>query len=258
VAAHPVRLLPLLALLPLLGPLVAACAAPPVAADPPAEPRTVVTLGDSVPAGTACDCDPFPTLYARAQNATDINLAASGSTATDLRVAVPADRDVLSTATEVVIMTGANDVAASFDPSDTTDYADAAAGVRTDVAASIAAIQQIHHVPVIVLGYWNVVLDGQVAAEEYGADGVRQAAEATTAINNALKAAAAQSGATFIDTYAAFHGPTGSKDPTTLLASDGDHPNAAGHAAIAALLPSLSEAPLSAQKAPPAAAHNPD
>ena len=86
--------------------LLYACATAVPVADPP-QLRTVVTLGDSVPAGTACGCDPFPELYARAQHATDVNLAEPGSTATDVRVAVPGNRDVLSTAAEVVIMTGA-------------------------------------------------------------------------------------------------------------------------------------------------------
>ncbi|GAA0584453.1 hypothetical protein GCM10010172_81790 [Paractinoplanes ferrugineus] len=222
---------------------LAACAAPaPTAVAPlPPTPRTVVTLGDSVPAGSACDCEPFPQLYARAQHATDVNLAEPGSTATDLRTALPAEREVLSTAAEVIIMTGANDLAADFDPAQDPDYAAIASGVQADVAASVAAIEQIHKVPVIVLGYWNVVLDGRVGADEYGPSGVRAAADATAAINNALKSAAAQTGASYVSTFSAFHGPAGDQDPTTLLASDGDHPNAAGHEAIAALLPPLVE-----------------
>jgi lysophospholipase L1-like esterase len=199
--------------------------------------RTVVTLGDSVPAGTACGCDPFPELYARAQHATDVNLAEPGATAADVRAELLAERDVLATAAEVVIMAGANDMADVF--GDPAQYPAAAAGVRTDVTASVAAIEQIRPIPVIVLGYWNVVRDGQVAAAQYGPDGVRDAAQATTQINDALRAAATQPGATFVATAPAFHGDDGAHDPTGLLASDGDHPNAAGHAAIAALLPPL-------------------
>ncbi|MEU4236045.1 SGNH/GDSL hydrolase family protein [Actinoplanes sp. NPDC026619] len=219
--------------LPLLALLLAACAPP---AGPP-RLRTVVTLGDSVPAGTACGCDPFPTVYARAQQAIDINLAEPGSSAADVRTAVPADRDVLATAAEVIIMIGANDMAASFD--DPSSYAAVATGIETEVAASVTAIEQLHPVPVIVLGYWNVVLDGKVGAARYGPAGTRAATQATVAVNRALQSAAARSGATYIATLPAFHGPDGHQDPTALLAPDGDHPNAAGQAAIAALLPTL-------------------
>ncbi|MFF5290476.1 SGNH/GDSL hydrolase family protein [Paractinoplanes globisporus] len=225
--------------------LLTACSSPRVAAGDPLMP-TVVTLGDSVPAGAACGCDPFPTLYARDQHAVDVNLAESGSTAADVRAEIPAESDVLATAAEVVIMTGANDVADTID--DNTSYTAAAAGVQSDVTATIAAIEQIRPVPVIVLGYWNVVEDGQVGADTYGPDGVRDAAEATTLVNNALEAAAKTSPeATYISTLPAFHGQDGTHDPTGLLAPDGDHPNAAGHAAIAALLP-----PLPASPPPPA------
>jgi lysophospholipase L1-like esterase len=227
------RLFRLLALLPLL---LAGCTTAAPAASPP-RLRTVVTLGDSVPAGTACGCDPFPTVYARAQHATDVNLAAAGSTATDVRLAVPGSRDVLATAAEVIIMTGANDMAPSF--SDPTRYAAVAAEIEADVSASVAAIEQINPVPVIVLGYWNVVHDGRVAAGEYGPDGVQAATDSTNVVNSALEAAAQQSGATYISTFPAFHGTDGRSDPTALLAPDGDHPNAAGHTAIAALLPPL-------------------
>ena len=88
-------------------------------------------------------------------------------------------------------------------------------------------------------GYWNVVLDGRVGAEQYGPDGVRAAAEATRYANDALRVAARQTGARYVPTEAAFHGDDGGRDPTGLLAPDGDHPNAAGHAAIAALIPPL-------------------
>jgi acyl-CoA thioesterase-1 len=196
--------------------------------------RTVVALGDSVPAGSACGCDPFPELYARQQHATDVNLAEGGYTAADVLAQLPADRPVLAGADEVLLMVGANDLAAAFENGG--PYAPAAATVRADVTA---VIDRVRPVPVIVLGYWNVVQDGRVGARSYGPDGVRGAAEATTYANDALRAAATEAGATYVPTEAAFHGDDGSRDPTGLLAPDGDHPNAAGHAAIAALIPPL-------------------
>ena len=217
----------------LLALLLAACT-PPNGAPPS---RTVVTLGDSVPAGTSCDCDPFPDLYAREQHAISWNLAAGGSTSADVRAAVPGRRNLLSSSAEVIIMTGANDMASAFDQP--AQYATVAATIQANVAAAVTAIEQIHHVPVIVLGYWNVVLDGQVGVAQYGPSGVRDAASATAAVNTALQAAARGSGATYVSTVDAFHGDDGSHDPTGLLAPDGDHPNAAGHAVIAALIPPL-------------------
>ena len=62
----------------------------------------------------------------------------------------------------------------------------------------------------------------------------------TQLITNAYGVA---TGATYISTLPAFHGQDGTRDPTNLLAPDGDHPNAAGHAAIAALLPALPPPP---------------
>jgi acyl-CoA thioesterase I len=223
------RLIPLLALA-----LLAGCAQPAPAT------RTVVALGDSVPAGAACGCDPFPSQYAKSQKATVVNLAESGFTSSDVLAQLPADQDVLASATEVLLMVGANDLAGAFEAND--PYPPAAATVRTDVAATVTAIQRIHPIPVIVLGYWNVVLDGQVAAQRYDPAEVRESAEATRDVNDALRAAAKQTGATFVPTAAAFHGDDGGRDPTGLLAPDGDHPNAAGHAAIAALIPSLPRA----------------
>jgi acyl-CoA thioesterase-1 len=218
--------------------LLAGCATPARPATlAPAPTPVVVTLGDSVPAGSACGCDPFPHLYARAQHAADVNLAEPGYTAADVLADLPADTAVLASAAEVLLMVGANDLADAFD--DDEPYASAAATVRKDVAATITAIERIQPVPVIVIGYWNVVLDGRIAAQQYSPAEVRDAAEATQAANDALQEAARQTGARYVPTGTAFHGVDGERDPTGMLAPDGDHPNAAGHAAIAALLPPL-------------------
>ncbi|MEV6851337.1 SGNH/GDSL hydrolase family protein [Actinoplanes sp. NPDC051411] len=216
------------------GTLPSAAAAP--APSPAAEP-VVVTLGDSVPAGSACDCDPFPVTYARTVHAVSENLAVPGYTSADVLTQIPGVRSRLATADEVVLMIGANDLAAAFDAD--TSFADAATTMRQNVTAAIRAIDAVRATRVLVLGYWNVVQDGRVAAAAYGPAGVQRSVTATEYANDGLREAAADTHATYISTDAAFHGPDGTQDPSNLLAADGDHPNAAGHAAIAALLPPL-------------------
>ncbi|MEV8504962.1 SGNH/GDSL hydrolase family protein [Actinoplanes sp. NPDC051475] len=199
----------------------------------------MVTLGDSVPAGTGCGCTAFPELYAQHQGAVSVNLAATGLTSADVYAELdePAVRESLRHADEVLLMIGANDVADAF--TDPDSVAAGAAEVRTNVRAIIEGIQRIHPTNVVVLGYWNVVRDGKVANSSYGTDGVEASTEATRAINDALAAAADADGTIYLSTEPAFHGPDGSQDPTPLLLTDGDHPDSAGHIAIEQLLPQL-------------------
>jgi lysophospholipase L1-like esterase len=201
---------------------------------------TVVTLGDSVPAGTACDCDPFPDLYAAllAPPARSINDARPGYTSADVRgqLSDAGIRADLGSATVVLIMAGANDLADAFDHDrDENAYRAAAAAVRQNVDATVAAVRQDHPaaVTVLVLGYWNVVKDGAVGLATYGADGERSAVTATRYANRALRQAAADSGARYVPTTPLFDGAQRDQDSTALLAADGDHPNADGHRAIA-------------------------
>jgi lysophospholipase L1-like esterase len=229
------RLAPALALALCL--LLAACSAPP-SPPPAAGARTIVTLGDSVPAGTGCDCDPFPDLYAGllAPPARSIDDARPGYTSADVRgqVAGAEVRTALAGATVVLIMAGANDLAGVFDGSRAEpDYRDAAAGVRRNVGAVVAAVRELDPAVavVLVLGYWNVVKGGAVGLATYGVDGERSAVTATRYVNEALRQAADDSGARYLPTAPAFP-----DDPTALLSPDGDHPNAAGHEAIAAAL----------------------
>lgn len=224
----------------LLVAMLGACGTMPSAAAPARSPTgepVVVTLGDSVPAGTACDCDPFPATYARTVHAVSEDLAVPGYTSADVLAQIPGVRSRLATANEVVLMIGANDLAAAFDAG--SSFPAAAGTMQRNVTASIEAIDAIRTTTVLVLGYWNVVQDGQVAAASYGPSGVKRSVTATEYANDGLRAAAEKTHATYISTDTAFHGPDGSGDPTGLLAADGDHPNAAGHAAIAALLPPL-------------------
>lgn len=224
---------------------LAACSAAPAPAVPLSETATVggqvvVALGDSVPAGTACDCDPFPDLYARMLSpaASAANLARPGYTSNDVRGQIDDDGtdDTLRKATVVLIMAGANDLAATFDDDgDDAAYQSTAAQVVANVRATIDGIRQVHVSPVqiVVLGYWNVVKDGAVGLATYGSDGVAAAENATRYCNEALRQAAESDGARYVTTRVAFKGENRDQDPTGLLAPDGDHPNARGHQAIA-------------------------
>ena len=54
--------------------------------------------------------------------------------------------------------------------------------------------------------------------------------------NKPILRAARAKGATYVSTYAVFKGADGKTGPTSLLAADGDHPNARGHQRIAQVL----------------------
>jgi lysophospholipase L1-like esterase len=149
-------------------------------------------------------------------------------------------RQALTNATTVLLMVGANDFYRPFKrvrdgASTTTEYRAAARQVRTNLERTISQIRSLHDGPVniVVLGYWNVVGDGRVARREYGRAGVAAAESATGWANRALRAAARTGRARYVSTYQAFKGADGHKDPTPLLAADGDHPNAAGHRLLA-------------------------
>lgn len=206
----------------------------------PVAPAVVVTLGDSVPAGAACGCTPFPALYAALLTppGESVDLARSGYTAVDVRRQVDetATRATVRRATTVLIMAGANDISAVFDADGGDDsYARAAESVRDSVSGTVEQIRRLDgpRVPVVVLGYWNVVEDGDVARADYGPAGVAEAATATRYANDALRAAAGRSGARYVSTTTVFEGADGDTDPTALLTADGDHPNARGHELIA-------------------------
>ncbi|MCW3845486.1 SGNH/GDSL hydrolase family protein, partial [Micromonospora yasonensis] len=201
---------------------------------------TVVALGDSVPAGTACGCAPFPDLYARllGPTTTSVNVAVGGTTSADLdgQLRSPVARRALRQVDAVLIMSGANDMVPLVEArSGAAAYRATAEEVGEHVAAAVTALRDLHGgpLPVLVLGYWNVDRDGQVARDGTDTNGLADADTATAYVNDALRAAARRSGAIYVATYPEFRGPTGEADPTDLLADDGDHPNARGHEVIA-------------------------
>jgi lysophospholipase L1-like esterase len=214
--------------------LLAGCTAPGRSTPAPiGSAPAVVTFGDSVPAGTACGCTPFPDIYAGLLGATSENLAESGYTSVDVRqqLATPQAAAAVRTASVVLVMAGANDLGAAFDTGGGS-YTGPAAQVQQNITAVVAAVHGLRpSAAVLIFGYWNVVEDGDVGRADYGDEGVAEAAAATKYCNDALHRAA--SGAIYVDTTTALKGGSGAADPTDLLAADGDHPNAAGHEAIA-------------------------
>jgi len=214
--------------------------------------RTVVAVGDSVPSGGGCECRAFPDTYAARSAArvgavaSTVNLAVDGYTSAEVRSQVvgPAASAALQRADTVVIMVGANDFLQPLvdDLDGRCSRADCYTlteqSVSANVVDTVQQIRAIHPTPVsvIVVGYWNVAEDGSVGREAYGVDGMAKADRATAYANTALQQAAADTGAHYVATFAAFRGPDGGLDPTPLLAADGDHPNAAGHDRIAQAL----------------------
>lgn len=219
----------------------------------PAGARSIVALGDSVPAGTACQCTPYPELSAA-------DLSAPGSRAVTIHnEAVPGFRtlDVLrqlsgagaavghvKQAGLVELQVGANDVAHSEVCGSRVDcYLPKVAEVKTNLQAIVRRIRELaagHAALVVLLDYWSVWLGGQYAQQQ-GRAYVDAAATVTEAVDTAIREVARETGSAFVDLRAAFKGPDYSYDETHYLAPDGDHPNASGHRQIAAAVAEVAQ-----------------
>jgi lysophospholipase L1-like esterase len=229
----------------------------PTASASPAEPYRVVGLGDSIPAGSACGCTSYVTLVGQSLAATTgrtasiDNLARGGATTDDVadQLAWSDVRAEISDADLVIVTIGANDfdadIVASPDcapASGLACYQRTLAQQRSTLATVLAQIRQLQAAArgrLLVTGYWNVFLDGEVGRGQ-GAAYVTNSDALTVADNALIASVSAAGGATYVDVYTPFKG-SGSVDDTALLAADGDHPDAAGHRLIAeALLGALS------------------
>jgi lysophospholipase L1-like esterase len=203
-------------------------------------PYRVVGLGDSVPAGTACGCTTYVSLVGQHQAATAVSdLAVPGETTSGLlaRLQEPEVRRAVAAADLVIVTIGAND----FDAGVVTDsdcdppaLACYQSTLQRQASRLTTVLKQIGSLnaggTVLVTGYWNVFLAGPVAAAR-GAAYVRNSDALTVADNAQIESIAQARGDTYVDIYTPFVGTGGS-----LLAADGDHPNAAGHRAIATAL----------------------
>lgn len=227
--------------LAVVGSAGAASPAPPTV---PPGAFSVVALGDSVPVADACGCTPFPELLAtelaaaRGRPSVVANLAEDGAVTDDVLQSAGVARAQLATADVVLVTTGANDVAPFItDPGDRADVDAVLDEVQADLTALLQALP-----PgpagrrVVVTGYWAVGLDGAVARTGYTAAQRRAGTVLTAALDTRLRAVAHAQHVTYLDLRPVFHGASGHRDPTALLAEDGDHPDEAGHRAIATAL----------------------
>ena len=213
----------------------------------------VVALGDSVTSGTACNCAAFPSMYGdllhtrTGDTVTVDNLGASGLDSTGLLRQLdqpnsPTEQ-AISGADIVLLTIGANDFGDHHDDvtagrcTDTDCVADEREQLTINlhrILGRIHALRGDQPTTILATGYWNVFEDGDVARRTFPATGRAATDQLTLQVNAAIAGAAHTDDATYVDIYTPFE--RDAADVTTLLAADGDHPNAAGHALIARLL----------------------
>jgi len=212
----------------------------------------VVGIGDSVTSATVCGCIGFVESYAAhlpitaGGPARAENLGAGGLTAAGLRtlMAQPGPTPTGVAQGDILLVTiGANDLtpllsrwqSAGCSKACYSPAVDAVGADLSDILAAARSLRGDRPTRVLVTDYWNVFADGDVALASDGPAYLRWSDELTRALNVSICSAARNAGATCVDLYAPFKGD-GSKNPTSLLAADGDHPNAAGSRVISAAL----------------------
>lgn len=207
---------------------------------------SIVALGDSVPSGYKCKCTPYPQLSASGlttttgQTVTATNDAVAGYTTTDVLRQLNSDSTVIDQvrkADAVEINIGANDVAYNAKTCGTSVacYAPLVAPMQKDLAAIVSRVHDLtsgHKVLVVLLDYWSIWLGGTYARNK-GHAYVSAARHMTAQVDAAIKTTADQNGSSYVSERRAFKGPSFGSIESHYLASDGEHPNATGHQAIA-------------------------
>lgn len=229
---------------------------------------TVVSIGDSIPAGNNCDgCTPFIELFGqllareRASKVQVTNLGIGGATSADLLESLGPEGDDAAPVRDADIVTvtiGANDFAPLLDgypdggydenwPSTVDPDFDVLRSNLTTILQRLTELRDGRPATVLVTGYWNVFPDGDVARREYGPGFEVESAALTRRVDTVIEEVATAHDATYVDLLRAFKGSAETDDPTELLADDGDHPNQAGHQKISEAL-SAAVAPRSADR----------
>lgn len=220
---------------------------------------TVVGIGDSVTSGYNCDCEAFVGLYATQLAAQDdvattsVNLGVPGWTSSQLLAAMTkpgAFRNQVAKADILLVTIGANDLTplesrgpAGCPATCYTPLIDNAGHNVELIVDAARAANPAHPPTVLVTDYWNVFQDGDVGTAENGVAFQSWSDVLTRAESTQICQGAQSADATCVSLYAPFKG-NGSINPTSLLAADGDHPNAAGHQLIASTLLAATPQPL--------------
>jgi lysophospholipase L1-like esterase len=213
----------------------------------------VVALGDSVTAGTACNCSAFPAVYGgllgrrTGASVTVDNLGVSGLDSAGLLGQLDQADSAVAGADVVLLTIGANDFGDHHDeitegrcaPADggdcVSDELEQLSGNLNRILTRIRALREARVTTVLVTGYWNVFEDGEVARQAFPPEGVAATVELTRRVNKVVAAVSASHGAAYVDLFGPFEN-RGRVGVTRLLAADGDHPDAAGHLLIAQVL----------------------
>ncbi|MEU4191561.1 SGNH/GDSL hydrolase family protein [Kribbella sp. NPDC026611] len=218
----------------------------------PAGQLRVVALGDSVTSGHNCNCAGFPQMYGglladRTGAPVAVNnLGVAGLDSNGLLTSLDrrnSTMQVVTAAADVVLLTiGANDFSDHQDDVTggqcstecTTDELDELTTNMRRIIGQIHTLRGGSPTTILVTGYWNVFQDGDVARRRYPPPGRLASDQLTREANKLIADVGHSDQATYVDIYNPFEDhPAGI---TTLLAPDGDHPNAAGHRLIAQLL----------------------
>ena len=171
---------------------------------------------------------------------TATNHAVAGYTTTDVLKQLSSDStliDQVRKADAVEINIGANDV--PYNPktcgTSVACYAPLVSPMQKNLVKLISRVRELasgHKVLVVLLDYWSIWLGGTYARNK-GHSYVSAARQMTAQVDAAIKTTASQNGSTYVSERRAFKGPSFGYIESHYLASDGEHPNAAGHQAIA-------------------------
>ncbi len=168
------------------------------------------------------------------------NNAVAGYTTTNVLKQLNSDGTVIDqvrNADAVEINVGANDIPYNAKTCGTSVacYAPLVAPMQKNLAAIVSRVRDLtsgHKVLVVLLDYWSIWLGGTYARNK-GHAYVSAARHMTAQVDAAIKTTAEQNGSSYVSERRAFKGPSFGYIESHYLASDGEHPNATGHQAIA-------------------------